>query len=478
MTAHQAPKGAPNQSALKTAIHTALKEWHKEDAAHSPLASLRIFKVATRQSTSNPQAVAKEIITDALDALAETHAQDAQLLRSRYLDNELAFQVANRENVSEATLYRHQSTALDRLSEIVLKLEQAAQVSYRHSLQQRLELPTYTRLIGVDAHCGNIADFLLKEGPPWLVAIEGIGGIGKTSLANATARHMIATDRWDDYGWVTARQANFNLGGAITPVERPALETDALVEELVNQLLPDLARAAASLADKRDALQKRLQEQPHLIVIDNLETLIDLKKLAPTLRELSNPTKFLLTTRKSLYDEMGIAHFRVPELAKADAIALVRQEAEMRSLQQVISATDDELAPIVDVVGGNPLALRLVVGQLQIHALSHVLRDLYTARSESTANLYTFIYRKAWESLTEPERKALLVMPLANPKGATLDRLADMGQIDAADLYQALNRLVSLNLVDSRGGLNARYYSLHSLTRAFLHEQVLQWQAE
>jgi hypothetical protein len=36
--------------------------------------------------------------------------------------------------------------------------------------------------------------------------------------------------------------------------------------------------------------------------------------------------------------------------------------------------------------------------------------------------------------------------------------------------------LVRLNLVDVRGDLQQRRYSIHNLTRTFLHEQVLRWQ--
>ena len=39
----------------------------------------------------------------------------------------------------------------------------------------------------------------------------------------------------------------------------------------------------------------------------------------------------------------------------------------------------------------------------------------------------------------------------------------------------ALNQLVTLKLVDARGGLNDRRYSIHNLTRTFLEEQVAQW---
>lgn len=66
-------------------------------------------------------------------------------------------------------------------------------------------------------------------------------------------------------------------------------------------------------------------------------------------------------------------------------------------------------------------------------------------------------------------------MPLGSPLGDDLDYLAEVGDLERDELRMALNQLVSLNLVDARGGLNERRYSIHNLTRTFLEEQVARW---
>jgi DNA-binding MarR family transcriptional regulator len=48
--------------------------------------------------------------------------------------------------------------------------------------------------------------------------------------------------------------------------------------------------------------------------------------------------------------------------------------------------------------------------------------------------------------------------------------------LDPATVSDALDRLVTLNLVDSQGNLSERRYSIHGLTRTFLQEQVGKWQ--
>lgn len=223
------------------------------------------------------------------------------------------------------------------------------------------------------------------------------------------------------------------------------------------------------------ALRSRLKELPHVIVIDNLETVTDIETLLPTLQRLANPSKFVVTARENLYGLGNLYHFKVDELSPPYALHLIRDEAANCGLPVLAMSSDAELLPIVETVGGNPLALRLVVGQTHIYGLQSILYDLRQARSQPATNLYTYIYQKAWAKLGALERKALLVMPFAGPDGDDLGYLAEVGDLDLDDLCSALNQLVTLNLVDARGGLNDRRYAIHNLTRTFLLEQVVKW---
>ena len=66
-------------------------------------------------------------------------------------------------------------------------------------------------------------------------------------------------------------------------------------------------------------------------------------------------------------------------------------------------------------------------------------------------------------------------MPLVQAQGESLEYLAEISELPASAIRQALNKLVMLNLVDARGGINDRRFSIHGLTRTFLQEQVAKW---
>jgi hypothetical protein len=338
--------------------------------------------------------------------------------------------------------------------------------AWKAVLEERLEKSTYTKLIGVEGHLDSLLRILASPDPPWLISIEGYGGLGKTSLAHVLSRRVIHERLFDDFGWVSVRQYVFDLRDGIKPVGLPtALTLESLVEKLVAQLMPDTPRSDTLFAQESQAILKmRLKQIPHLIVIDNLETVEDIEVLLPTLRELANPTKFLLTSRESLYHESGIYHFPLPELSETDTLRLIRYETELHNLTHLKQASDDDLKKIFGIVGGNPLAIRLVVGQTHEFALDVILEDLAQAQGQTVEELYTFIYRRSWDALDEPTRALFLAMPLI-----------ELSELDAITARNSLKQLIDLNLINSFGDHKERYYSIHNLTRTFLLNQVLKW---
>lgn len=472
---------ASNANPIPTeeAVHQALTLWHQSDAHGTPLNDLLLWQQLTTTHDGALRRTTNELLANTLTTLAQEEPEYHKVLELRFIQEEPGHRIANILHLAEGTVWRKQREAIARLTAMLQEQEQNARDQRRARFAARLETPTYTHLIGVERHLATLADQINQPGPPWLIAIEGMGGIGKTALADALARHLLGGQQWQDVAWVTARQQIFNGGGAIKPVAKPALTAEALVDALVKQLLSvEMGASVLSLKQKRAMLRQRLHAQPHLIVVDNLETLLDVEGLLGILRDLTNPTKFLLTSRISRFHETDIFHFMLPELNEADALALVRQEAQVRNLPHLAAASDAELQPIYATVGGNPLALRLVVGQSHIHPLDRVLRNLHAAQGHRVEQLYHYIYWQAWENLDSVAQQALLLMPLVTESGGDFGYLAHMAAangLSATQVSDALERLVALSLVDSRGGLQERRYTIHALTRTFLQEQVLKW---
>lgn len=448
-----------------------LRDWHEPSPTSHPWQSLALYSpVSSLRSDLN------RLLLTGLEALAQEDSQAAQVLRLRFADEMSADQVANRLNVVEGTVYKWQRSAVEKLAAVLWRLESEARTGREQSRTSHLPPATYTSLFGVDSHLTALHQTLLTPQQPWLVAVESLGGMGKTALADAICRTLIHQDAIPALAWVTAQRQQMSLGGVIQSVDHPALTSADLIQALAQQLLtaePDYE--LLSLARKEERLAQRFHASPYLVVVDNLETLADVEALLGHLRAWANPTKFLITTRRRLLSEADIHHFSLPELTQADALDLVRHEARLRNLAGAADVSDCELSPIYDCVGGNPLALRLVVGQLHVYPLTTVLSNLRSAQGGASVGLYTHIYQQAWLALSEEARQILLAMPLVSPEGGDLELLTAISDLPPDCLVDGLSQLVQRNLVDARGDLHQRLYSIHSLTRSFLHEQVLQW---
>jgi len=460
-------------------VHQALTLWHQSDAHGSPFTELLLWQLVHQHGESTTRRATNQILLDALALLGNDEPEAQRLLELRFLREESAQRIAPMLNVVEGTIWRKQRDAISRLTEIIQTQEAQAHTERIERFAGRLPGTTAATLYGIDAHLATLAAEVTRNDAPYLIAIEGMGGIGKTTLTAALTRHLLGDAQWQDIAWVTAQQQIFNGGGAIKPLTRPALTEEALVEALVEQLLrEEIGTSVLSVEQKRAMLQQRFRASPHLVVIDNLETIQDIEVLLATLRGWINPTKFLLTSRISRFYETDIFHFTVPALNETDALTLVRSEAAVRNNSALATVDDDALRPIYETVGGNPLALRLVVGQTHIHGLSHVLDSLNNASGRSIEQLYHYIYWQAWNNLDELAQHALLLMPLVTEAGGDIAYLTTMaagGGLTAEDVDNALERLVLQNLVDSHGGLHERHYTIHALTRTFLQEQVLKW---
>lgn len=333
------------------------------------------------------------------------------------------------------------------------------------------------RLFGVDTAMETVMGAINATDRSWLVSIEGIGGQGKTTLAYAAVKNLIGEEVADtpfvDVAWVSAKQEEYLPDRGTQATGKPALDEESLMDQLLAQLA-DGPYPTGSIQEKRLALTQLLQVKRCLVVVDNLETSIDYEALLPLMRHLANPSKFLITSRMSLAGQGDIFCYSLSELSEEDALAFLRYEAESRGMATLAAAADEQLRAIYKTVGGNPLALKLVLGQLQFLPLEETLASLRQADTDHTDQLYTYIYWQAWEMLDEGGRHLLLSLPVL--PSATFAQLRNISGLSTSALQAAIMNLRGLSLVELGGDLSEPRYRLHRLTETFLMHEVVKWQ--
>lgn len=472
------PESDPDP-AFRDTIHHALRDYHGDDAlrARPALAELRVVQAQLHRQPRPGLAAAVRAVLDA--GLANLAGQDgvaADLLARRFVAAEPLPKLLGHFHYAERTFFAHQEKAVAALARIIWDAEDALRGVALTEAQQcvltSLPPPTFSQLFGVAGRLHELKELLRNREACWLVAVDGMGGIGKTALARAAVEALVCEGRFARVAWITAQQQSF-AGGRLQPAETPALTCATCLTELGRLLGVDLQGATTEEA-QAPRVRVALAAAPTLIVVDNLETAADMAALVAGLHRLARPAKILLTTRQRVAAYEQVAGLTLYALPPDEARAFISYHAVERNVPAALAASAADLARIVHVTDGNPLAIKLVVGQLAILPLAQVLDDLTAARP-AAHDFYRFIFRYSWVQLSEPAQQLLLHMPMFDVRGATWEDLAAVnGGAENGACSRALTELVNTSLVNAGYAAGRLIYSIHRLTEYFIMSDLVQ----
>lgn len=335
-------------------------------------------------------------------------------------------------------------------------------------LCRHLPSPDYNQLFGVEPLLQRLFAWAAAPDSSPFFSVEGMGGIGKTSLVRAAAHRMAAQGSWADVLWVSARQYDLDtVYGRIQPIADTAHTFADITLRLCEQL-GQLHLAGLPPSVKLERLQPIFKANPHLVVIDNLETLADVDALIPHLEPLANPTRFLFTSRHTMSHYGTVQSLVVPALSYADSYRLMQSELSRQSSQ--LTLTTEAMACIYQVVGGLPLALKLFAAQLSHFPLDYLLDGL---SGLNQADMYTFIYRHSWDKLDWAARQLLVPLYDLALEGVPFIGLRLMADLPDDVFHHALTQLFNFNLLEAAGPVENRRYKIHRLTASFLQTNIV-----
>ncbi|MDF5739508.1 MULTISPECIES: tetratricopeptide repeat protein [unclassified Nostoc] len=331
-------------------------------------------------------------------------------------------------------------------------------------------LPRYNDVfVGRKEEIARCLDALSPEERGWGVAIDGIGGMGKTALALEVAHSARKQALFDAYLFVSAKTTWLSAEG-VREETLAQSSLDSFCREFAKGLGQTDIVKMTDATERRRALLDALRGRRTLLIWDNLETLNAEERdmIAEFVRKLPTPNKAIITSRRRTGE--SALTIRLDRLLEAEALELMQAKGKSHPrLAQELNATKPEiLTALYEASGGNPLALDWTLGQVahKGYFISVALERLRNAAK--SADLYGFLFADAAQTLSGNDRTVLsaLVVFLTPAKTTAL---ADATDLAITEIHVSLEQLVTLSLVNE---LDGERFGLHPLTRTYVRAAV------
>ncbi|MEV0774304.1 BTAD domain-containing putative transcriptional regulator [Streptomyces sp. NPDC050428] len=289
---------------------------------------------------------------------------------------------------------------------------------------------------------------------PTVIAIDGMGGGGKTALA-VRAAHQLAQRYPDGQLFVDLR--------GFTPGQRPLSTFSAQGDLLAAAGIP--SEEIPGVPAGRSALwQSYMRGRRMLLILDNADTSERVRTLIPT----SPDSLTLVTSRPRLTDLDGVEWLSVGALPESDSHEILRHTLGAERVEREPEAAVE----LLRLCGGLPLAVRIAAARLSnrprwtIQRLVDRLQDHgrrldeLSGEDRGVASALSLSY----ESLPKDQRTAFRLLAHHPGRYIDIDEAAALLGVGALDTEDLLERLVDVRLLDAR---EPGTYAFHDLVRHF-----------
>lgn len=391
----------------------------------------------------------------------------------------LQFQHISAEAAREqVALSRKQLQAMAMLGEEVQRaLVQFTEVAEQHFLTSGTisgELPpprpyqnlisrNYIKFVGRKAEVDKLLRFLSADYGLNIITVDGIGGVGKTSLVLEVAYRCLEASRtnaievdagmptFDAIIFTSAKQDALTAGG-ILPRQQAQRTLQDIFQEISRTLdRPDILRASPD--EQFQVVRDDLSRQRTLLIVDNLETIEDKQGILSFLYELPANVKVVITTR----ERQSITPIRLTELPEEQGLQLIAQ----RIHQMSVVLSEEQCKALYKTTGGIPAAIIYAIGQI---SSGYSFTTVIDRIDDASGDVARFCFKSSVEILEGKPSYYLLLAISMFSKSPIRDALKEVANYtDPITVEEGLVQLQRLSLVSQ---IDSRYHLL-PLTREY-----------
>lgn len=324
-----------------------------------------------------------------------------------------------------------------------------------------LPAPSCTSFIGREEEITRLLELLSPRHTAHLISVDGIGGVGKTTLVVEAAYRCLSASNNEAFMGVPTFNAIIFISAKeyyLTPFGfLPSLAPRRTLDDIFRQIariFDELDITGVSFEEQLDLIKDALSRQRTLLIVDNLETVENQQDVLAFLYELPPTVKAIITTR----EQIVFVPVRLTSMPEVDGLCLIKHEAQEKG----VSLSEAEQKELYQITGGVPVAISYAVGQL---ANGYSIKEVLEGVSQATEDVARFCFDNSVKPLKGQSAHKLLMALALFPMAALQDALVQVAVPEATSstIKNDLARLRGLSLVRQE---NYRY-SMLPLTREY-----------
>ena len=323
-------------------------------------------------------------------------------------------------------------------------------------------LPRRPYFVGREEEIRTILQSLQPNSRTFIIGIEGIGGVGKSTLATEVSYRCIENDLFESVIWISAKESILTLHGIEPVIPEAKTLSDILIT--LGTTLGNPTIGNLSIQDQIKRAYNLLARQTTLLVLDNFESLSkdEQRSILDFLRRSPITLKVVITSRERVSEGRIV---RLQGLSFEESNALLEWDAQQKNIQ----LTKDQNKYLVELTGGLPLALLWVHGQVAVLGYS-VTQVLDKLSLDTDIPILQYCFNHSWNLLRYTNEKKILYVLALQPEAVARAALKEIAGIEDGDSFDsAVSDLLQLSLIDHESDRD--YFSILPLTRRFIRTQ-------